>query len=102
MLGKLGSTTNEREAFVKEQAIGYLVATLQPGVPHPSWRPGAGLPARWTAAWWHGRWVASAVLGAFASSAHIIPRLGVVFSVSLLDFLPSQRVREQAKKPRWP
>lgn len=78
VLGKLGSTVNEREAFVKEKAIGYLVAMLQPDVLHPSRSPGAGLPAGWVAARWRSQWVASVVLGAFASSAHIIARLSVV------------------------
>lgn len=104
VLGNLGSAINKREAFVKEKAVGYLVAMLQPDVLHPSWSPGAGLPVGWVAAWQHSRWVASSVLGMFASSAQVIAHLSAcsLFLGSISFPTSVCKSRRQAKNPQQP
>lgn len=97
MLGKLSSAINDWEAFIKEKAIGYLVAILQPDVLHPSQSLGAGLPVGWVADHRHSQWVTLVVPDTFASSAHIIACLSVVQHVfSFSSLFPSLLVCARA------
>lgn len=85
VLEKSGSAIKERGTFIKEKAVGCLVAMLKPDVLHPSWSPGAGLPVGCVAAWRHSWWVSSLVPGAFASSACTVEHLGVIQHVLCLS-----------------